>query len=139
MPKIIKTMVKDNDRINFLPRHFGLITGIKVESYIYDVAHQSLAGYNGGYWSFFELSNGSFIIEPSYTGEREVTFALNWFSEKMNAEDYGIVVTALAIQRAAGMATGRRTTDYGDIMEKLLDYARSLPDNRYAKIRAALD
>ena len=57
----------------------------------------------------------------------------------MNAEDYGIGVTALAIQRAAGIATGRRTTDYGDIMEKLLDYARSLPDNRYAKIRAALD
>jgi hypothetical protein len=60
---ITGTRVPDEERMNTLPSHFGrhLLT---VENAIYGWLRELSREYSGGYWHFYELSNGGFYMAP---------------------------------------------------------------------------
>jgi len=60
---IIATEVQDEDRLAFLPRHFGRHM-LFVERFIYSQFANLCTSYQGGYWHFYDLSNGGCYLAP---------------------------------------------------------------------------
>ena len=61
-----KAVLDEERRLEFLPKYVG-DRFIIFENYVYSVMDRSSVDYNGGFWKFFELSNGGFH-RPHSTG-----------------------------------------------------------------------
>ncbi len=55
--------VPDDARIHTLPLHFGQHM-LTVENAVYRWMRRLAPAYSGGYWHFYELSNGGFYMAP---------------------------------------------------------------------------
>src|SRR6267154_2667523 len=88
--------VQDTERMQMLPRHFGRDM-LTVESAVYTFMRKLATQYTGGYWTFFELSNGGFYMAP----ECETTFHIsvhgNSFEGAMSADAAGITACLFAL------------------------------------------
>ena len=90
---IVATRVPDNLRLGFLPRHFGRHFML-VESVIYNHMGNLCAAYSGGYWDFFNLSNGGCYIAPN--GSPYALVAPNGFEVTVSADVGGLIATLYA-------------------------------------------
>lgn len=94
---IVATLVPDHERLEFLPRHFGTHM-LTVESYIYTQFGNLCPAYMGGYWHFYELSNGGCYLAPH--GE---TFPLihtgNYFDATVSGDVAGIIASLFAFSQ----------------------------------------
>ena len=106
---ITASLVKDNQRLKFLPKHFGnqFMVG---ESLVYQWADRLSSGYDGGLWAFYELSNGGFYMAPS-CGPLHVQWHLNSFDGVLSADAFGIVVTLFALCYLAERRDNERYVD----------------------------
>jgi hypothetical protein len=86
--------VPDDARINILPRHFGKHMMV-LENSVYDFMHQLCERYRGGYWHYFELSNGGFYMAPNQN-TMYLCVEGNGFSGEMSADAAGITVCLFA-------------------------------------------
>ena len=59
---IHKTHCSIHQRMDFLPQYIGN-AHIEFQNRIYFFAQQFIEGYDGGYWEFYHLSNGGFLME----------------------------------------------------------------------------
>ena len=64
--------VGSDERMQMLPRHFGRDM-LTVEYAVYAFMRKLASEYRGGYWTFFELSNGGFAksipsVETAFMG-----------------------------------------------------------------------
>ncbi len=88
--RIEARIVPEDARLSSLPRHFGQKMQI-VEDRIYDFMRMFSSSYQGGWWQFYELSNGGFYMSPP-----EAVYGLsipgNGFSGQMSADAAGITV-----------------------------------------------
>jgi len=82
--------VNDHARIGTLPRHFGRHM-LMVENRIYAFRRQFSADYTGGYWHFYELSNGGFYMAPELE-KACLLIASNGFEDQMSGDAAGITV-----------------------------------------------
>ncbi|WP_236074772.1 antirestriction protein [Paraburkholderia nemoris] len=89
-------MVPAERRTEFFPRYLGGHF-LKGESMIYDWARRLSAEYTGGSWEFFELSNSGFYVAPSRSNALMVEWNLNSFSDTMQPDAFGIVVTLFTL------------------------------------------
>ena len=88
---IVATLVPEEDRLEFLPRHFGphMLT---VEHFLYAQFANLCPTYTGGYWHFYDLSNGGCYLAPS----REtypLVHADNFFEATVSGDAAGIIVS----------------------------------------------
>ena len=87
--------VPEGERLDVLPKRFGQHM-LVVESAIYDFMAASARSYRGGFWKFFELSNGGFYMAPV----GEITFDIhvegNGFEGVMSADAAGITACLFA-------------------------------------------
>jgi hypothetical protein len=94
--KIEAREVGNGERMQMLPRHFGRDM-LTVEYAVYAFMRKLTAQYTGGYWTFFELSNGGFYMAP----ECETTFDIcvdgNGFEGSMSADAAGITACLFAL------------------------------------------
>jgi hypothetical protein len=97
--------VPDDARMKILPRHFGKHMMV-FENSTYDFMQQLCERYKGGYWHYFELSNGGFYMAPN-----ENTMYLcvdgNGFSGEMSADAAGITVCLFAYSHLSFRYTGK--------------------------------
>ena len=88
---IIATEVQDEDRLAFLPRHFGRHM-LFVERLIYSQFANLCPSYRGGYWHFFDLSNGGCYLAPDCQ-----SYSLLWegneFDATVSGDAAGIIVS----------------------------------------------
>lgn len=111
---ITSTLVTDeNERINFLPNLLGDVYYIG-ESLVYGWMKKLCSSYDGGYWNFYKLSNGSFFL--ALDEEKEYLFAWNYEEVKLSAEAAGMVVTLFALGQLTAMGEGKEGND------KLIDH-----------------
>jgi hypothetical protein len=61
---ILAALVPDDQRLDFLPRHFGTHMML-VERQVYHQFANLAPQYRGGYWEFYDLSNGGCYLAPS--------------------------------------------------------------------------
>ena len=88
---IIATQVPQGARLAFLPKHFKYHM-MTIENYIYSRFRTPCPSYTGGYWDFYELSNGGCYLAPN--GElRIIENPENYFSDTVSADAAGIIIT----------------------------------------------
>lgn len=92
--KIQARRVPNEERMRTLPRHFASHYLI-VEDAIYSWMGQLAEQYLGGFWEFYELTNGGFYMAPSY---ETLTLQVegNGYQGQMSGDAAGIVACLFA-------------------------------------------
>ena len=91
---VIAQQVEDSERMMALPRHFGQRL-LAFEGAVYDFMRRFAPDYDGGYWQFYELSNGGFYMAPDGRPFR-VSIDTNGYEGEMSADAAGITVCLFA-------------------------------------------
>lgn len=91
---VYATLVPEDRRLDILPEHFG-IHMMRVENRIYDLLSAYGPQYRGGYWHFYELSNGGFYMAPDCEWVR-LYVAGNHFDDRVSGDAAGIVACLFA-------------------------------------------
>lgn len=88
---ITKKIVNGKYRGGVLPRFIGSKFLI-FEQTIYGYTDHFVEDYSGGFWQFYELTNGGFYM--SLDSEKELTFENddNYFSESVDADTMSIII-----------------------------------------------
>ncbi|HHU0693071.1 antirestriction protein [Citrobacter sp. Marseille-Q3906] len=122
------TQVLDEERINFWPQHFGTIPQwITLEPRIFARMDRFCAGYSGGIWSFYTLSNGGAFMAPDTDSNEAWTLfnCLNGNAAEMSAEATGIAVCLIEYSHhACRTECDTMTAHY----YRLRDYALQHPE-----------
>ena len=93
--KIVAVRVPDHERIDALPRHFGRHL-LQVEDAVYTWLRELSEDNSGGYWHFYELSNGGFYMAPECESLR-IRVAGNGYDGTMSADAAGITACLFAL------------------------------------------
>ncbi len=83
-------LVPEHERLQILPKHFGRYLTV-VETMIYDWTRRLVPAYTGGYWHFYELSNGGFYMPPDL-GKSRLIVPTNDFEGELSPDAIGITV-----------------------------------------------
>jgi hypothetical protein len=98
--KITATQVSDDNRMNFMPKHLGrhLWQGQNLfPSYLERLS----ADYSGGYWAFYELSNGGWYSAPMSDQRYGMFWPGNGYEGEMSADAAGITASLYALCQLA--------------------------------------
>lgn len=99
-------IVPGNQRMRFLPRHFGNLMMV-AENTTYNIANKlmkvtdqagSLKPYNGGYWEYAIGPSGAPFMFPKEDQDVEVTNPLSREAQNLSPMVGGIVVSMLTLQ-----------------------------------------
>ncbi len=135
-------LVADGDRLNFLPKHFGTRSFMEGEAQVYHWMRRLNAHYSGGYWEYYELSNGGFYLALDEStaqhleGDGLVTIRCqegNGYVGRMSRLAAGVAVTMFAVNRM--LYAGH--DHLGLAFDRLMEFARSHPEAR--AILSAID
>ena len=132
------SLVPQNQRNTFLPRHFGG-SFLRLESMVYDFAGDFMQGYRGGYWEFYEVSNGAGFLVLADDAPAHLCVSLNGYEGTMSQEAAGITLTLFALSHLSFAldANGASTRQVSEQYHLLRDYA--LGHAEAAQILAAID
>lgn len=129
-PALTATLVSDEQRISFWPRHFGNIPKwTTLEPHIFAWMYRFCEDYSGGIWNFYTLSNNGAFMVPEATGNHDEKWTLfnsmNGNGAEMSAEAAGIAVCLIAYSHhACHTACDAMTEHY----YRLRDYALAHPE-----------
>ena len=119
--------VSEERRIHTLPKHFGRCM-LQVERSVYVFMRELASQYAGGYWHYFELSNGGFYMAPQTEETFEVLVEGNGFHGALSADAAGIAACLFAYSHLSF-----RIRD-----EPLSDHYHSLREFAYGHREASL-
>lgn len=126
-------LVPENERMGFLPKHFGRRHMLTGEMLVYGWLRNLAPDYHGGYWHYFEIPGGFYMAPAGYETLR-IVWPMNWCDRTMSADAAGIVATLYALCELC------ESTGSSDIAEKyraLNEFALEHPEA--GDIRAAID
>jgi hypothetical protein len=121
---IIATLVPDEKRLDFLPRHLGTLC-VRIETLIFSILDQASPDYAGGFWEFFELSNGGFYIAPQTQRRLRMKWDDNYFEREMSAGAAGIAVTLFVLST---MSLNLNSQRLAEKFHLLRDFASDHPE-----------
>lgn len=124
---IVATLVPEEDRLDFLPRHFGKHM-LTVENALYSQFAKLCPSYTGGYWHFYDLSNGGCYLRPS-----RKTYPLvhdgNFFDATVSGDAAGIIVSLFTFSHLSFLLQndplGPRIANYFHLLR---DFAADHPE-----------
>ena len=87
--------VPENQRMDVADKHFGIRYPLQLEPTVYQFAEQLAEAYSGGYWHFYQLSNGGFYMAADLEGPFAVV-ADNGYTGSMSADALGITACLYA-------------------------------------------
>jgi hypothetical protein len=61
---ITRKQVPEHKRLSHTAKLFGLNFPLQLEPLVYAITDNIANDYHGGYWEFYELSNGGFYMAP---------------------------------------------------------------------------
>ncbi|MEK6784644.1 MAG: antirestriction protein [Nitrospirota bacterium] len=124
---IVVTVVPEEDRLTFLPRHFGKHM-LTVENCLYTQFAMLCPTYTGGYWHFYDLSNGGCYLAPSH--ERyPLVHGDNFFDATVSGDAAGIIVSLFTFSHVSFLLEddplGPRVAQYFHLLR---DFAADHPE-----------
>ncbi len=122
---ITKTRIEEKNRSQFLPKYIGN-PFLKFEMYVYGFMERFAEEYQGGYWEFFELSNGGMFICPQSDKKFRMINPMNHSDEVMTAEAAGIGVSLYALN---ALAFETSIPKLGTLYYALRDFAAEHPES----------
>lgn len=103
------------------------------ENTVYSFMEKICTEYQGGFWDFYQLSNGGFFMAPLRNKVVSITVPFgNGFSDTLSMEAAGIVATLMAYCQLCEIDRGM-----AEHYHKLLDFAGCHSES--GKIFAAID
>jgi len=124
---IIATLVQDKDRLAFLPRHFGKHM-LAVERYLYSQFANLCPSYRGGYWHYYDLSNGGCYLAPS-SEAYSLVHEGNFFDATVSGDAAGIIVSLFTFSHLSFILEndplGPRIAEYFHLLR---DFAANHPE-----------
>ena len=122
--QIMATPVPENYRLAFLPRHFARYF-MQAESAVFGHMSNLCPRYTGGYWEFFDLSNGGCYLAPS--GGAYALVAPNGFEATVSGDIAGLIASLYAFNHLAFkyQATDVFSERYHQLREFALEHAES--------------
>jgi hypothetical protein len=93
---VTAALVPDANRLNFLPRHFGRQM-MAVEQEVFTQMRALCEDYNGGYFHFFDLSNGGCFLALESSDPLKIGVVGNGYEGTMSAVAAGITATLFAL------------------------------------------
>ena len=93
---IRKIIVPERERSDFLPMSFGH-RFLMFENMVYSFMDHFCEEYLGGYWQFYDLSNGGVFMSLDSDETFSVCNPMNYFKGKMSAEAASIGVNLFAM------------------------------------------
>jgi hypothetical protein len=96
MTAITRTLIATPDRVTTTAKLFGYAFPQLFEPFVYTVAREMAQTYQGGFWLYYQLSNGGFYMAPDIEGRFEVSCAMNFFNGELSADALGIVACLTA-------------------------------------------
>lgn len=130
---ITVTRVPEQERMEILPRYFGRHM-IRAEVAVYTAMEALCDAYHGGFWDYFELSNGAFYMAPRLEGPLQIACESNGYAGEMSADAAGIVASLFALNAMTWTTEDAR---FGQLYYGLLDFVDHHPEA--AAIFAAID
>ena len=104
--RITASIVPAEQRMDFLPKHFGARAMMKFEMSVYDWMGNLCPSYRGGYWNYVELSNGGAFMYPAGVDAFEFTVEGNGIVESGGGGGGGGVVDTSAGGGGCAMVAG---------------------------------
>lgn len=101
---ITAQQVEETARIDFLPTVFGSRLMMHGEAQVYAWMRKLSADYKGGFWQFYNLSNGGFYMAPTGLDKLHILCEGNFFAGDLSADAAGIVATLFALCYLANYA-----------------------------------
>lgn len=120
-------------RLNTLPKYFGARLMLTVERAVYDVLNELAPDYCGGYWHFYELSNGGFYMAPDLEPLR-ICVAGNDCDDILSADAAGVVACLFTYSRlSSAYASELLAEQYYHLRDFAMEHAEA------SKILRAVD
>ena len=96
---VIASVVPEDDRLEFLPKHLSFAAMLRFEPTLYGWMSTLCKAYSAGGWGMVSLSNGGFFMYPkAEPGKRfELVVDGNGFKGSLSEEAVGVVVTLFAL------------------------------------------
>ena len=92
---VTRTLVPEDQRLAITEKLFGTWFPMRLEPFIYTVTERLSRDYHGGYWEFYQLSNGGFYMAPA--GDRVYHLICdNQFEGDLSADALGITACLYA-------------------------------------------
>ena len=88
---VTRTLVPEDQRLAITEKLFGTWFPMRLEPFIYTITERLSRDYHGGYWEFYQLSNGGFYMAPSGDQQYHV-LCENQFEGDLSADALGITV-----------------------------------------------
>lgn len=108
---VTATRVPDDQRMLFLPRVLGQNMQVG-ETLVYDWMSELAPDYHGGFWVFYEISNGGFYMAPELDCETiRIRCAGNFYEGCMSPDAAGVVATLHALNDLAWKTRQARMID----------------------------
>ena len=96
--RVTARVVPNAARAVLAGRLFGLHFPMRLEPTVFSIAGSLAKTYTGGYWHFYSLSNGGFVMAPHGTREFEVACP-NGYTGTLSAEALGIAACMYAFSQ----------------------------------------
>jgi len=92
---VTRQLVADKLRTNVTADLFGVYFPLQLEPFVYAMTSRLSEDYSGGYWHFYQLTNGGFYMAPDSDGQFQVV-SENGFEGFMSADALGITACLFA-------------------------------------------
>lgn len=130
---ITSQLVSDNQRLTFLPKHFGSIM-MRAEQSIYNTLRKLCFSYDGGYWHFYELSNHGFYLAPDMDELLPIYVEGNGYANQISADAAGIITTLCVLNQLCWETKSDKTIHQYYLLRDFIEC-----HNEASEIYAAID
>jgi hypothetical protein len=126
---ITKKLVTAQKRTSHTARLFGLHFPMHLEPVVYTITDRIAEDYLGGFWDFWELSNGGFYMSPR-SDKRFNVGCDNGYGGEMSVDALGITVCLYAYSNLSFGTESQFTQTCAQQYHWLRDYALDHDDSR---------
>ena len=119
---ITKKLVIAQKRTSHTARLFGLNFPMRLEPVVYTITDRIAEDYQGGFWDFWELSNGGFYMSPR-SDKRFNVSCDNGYDGAMSSDALGITVCLYAYSNLSFGTESQFTQTCAQQYHRLRDYA----------------
>ena len=123
---VLQTLVPEDQRMPVVDRLFGLRFPLELEPFIYGITERMAEEYKGGYWNFYQLSNGGFYMAPADDQTYHVVCD-NYFQGDLSADALGIVACLTAYSHLS-FSGGAFSHTYADHFYRLREFMFEHPE-----------
>lgn len=117
--------VGNDERMQMLPKHFGRDM-LTVEYAVYAFMRKLASEYRGGYWTFFELSNGGFYMAPEGEATFQISVDSNGFDGAMSTDAAGVTACLFALSHLSFQVRNESVANhYHQLRDFALEHAEA--------------